>query len=118
MEDKVTKEVIEKIRGAKSETELGAVLKEAGIECPEPVIKMSFKNLTEHGEEVSDEDLTKSIEAMKKNAGILGQKLDEKQLESISGGATAHTCSGMPTQGGWCVSSWSCVFVVYYDPNN
>lgn len=86
MEQKLSKKMMEKVIAAESAAELTAVMKEIGLEFSEKDANGLFELLHTHTGEITAEDLLKKFESIMAKDQILGQKLDDDELDTISGG--------------------------------
>lgn len=86
MEMKLTTEMMEKLIAAKSVEELMALTSELGFVLSEKDAKELFEELCTHANEVASDNLLERVgSALVKNS-ILGQKLDDDELDVVSGG--------------------------------
>jgi hypothetical protein len=94
MERKLTTEMMAKLMAAESAAELMTLTREIGIELSEKDADGLFELLRTHAGEITEEELLKKFESIMEKTQILGQKLDDDELDAISGGGRASGVGG------------------------
>jgi hypothetical protein len=86
MKQELTTEMMAKIIAAESPAELMTLTREIGIELSEKDTDGLFELLRTHAGEITEEDLLKKFESVMVKTQILGQQLDDDELDAVSGG--------------------------------